>query len=104
MKNLKKYLLLATALLFVPACVHAEIVVKDTVTPEFIHNQGYSPEVSRIIQQKTKDPATPIPVAEKRSKLKTFGWYLREQIDPAVSRPNDFVEHNIQFSNTIEDL
>lgn len=104
MKDLRKYFVLAGALMFIPVCADAEIVVKDTVTPEFIHNQGFSPEVSRIIEVKTKDPATPIPVAEKHSKIKKFGWYLRETIDPAADRPGDFVDHRMKFGNSTEDL
>ena len=69
---MKKYAVLLGLLALVPACANAEISVKDTVSPEFIHNQGYSSEVSRIIDVKTKDPVTPIP-AEKDSVWKKFG-------------------------------
>ena len=97
MKNLNKYIIALTALLFVPAFANAEVVVKDTVSKEFIYNQGYSDEISRIIEVKSVDPATPIPVKEKTSKLKNFGWYLRETIDPAVDRPGNFVNHSVKY-------
>jgi hypothetical protein len=104
MKNLRKYILALALVLSIPALVNAEIVVKDTTSPEFVHNQGYSNEVSRIIQVKTVDPATPIPAEEKTTKLKNFGWYVRETIDPAVDRPGNFVNHNTNFHNSIDDL
>ncbi len=104
MKDLKKYIVALGVIACVPAFANAEIVVKDTISPEFIHNQGYSDEVSRIIEVKTKDPATPIPVKEKKDKMKNFGWYVLETIDPAVDRPGNFVNHNSKFSNSIDDL
>ncbi len=104
MKNIRKYLVAAAVLVLVPAFANAEIVVKDTISPEFIHNQGYSDEVSRIIKVKTVDPATPIPAEEASEKMKNFGWYVRETIDPAVDRPGNFVNHSTNFGNSIDDL
>lgn len=104
MKNLTKYSLWAGALLLIPMCANAEITVKETTSPEFIYNAGYSNEISRLIQVKTKNPATPIPVAEKGDKARNFKWYLWEFIDPAVDRPNSFADHNIKFHNSIDDL
>ena len=57
MKNIVKYSMLVGALCLVSMTVNAEITVKDTTSPEFIHNSGYSSEVSRIIDVKTKDYA-----------------------------------------------
>lgn len=104
MKNLTKYSVLAGALLLIPMCANAEVTVKDTTSPEFIYNAGYSKELSRIIDVKTKNPATPIPVAEKGDKAKNFKWYLWEFIDPAVDRPHQFADHDIKFGNSIDDL
>lgn len=104
MKNIKRYLVALAVFASVPAFASAEVVVKDTISPEFIYNQGYSDEVSRIIKVKTVDPATPIPVEEASTKAKNFGWYVREIIDPAVDRPGNFVNHNTNFGNSIDDL
>jgi len=103
MKNLKKYLILATLLVFVPVVANADVSVKDTTSYEFIRNQGYSDEVHRIIQVKTKDPATPVP-KETASKAKKFGWYLYDVVDPSVNKPNKFVDHNINYNPSIGDL
>ena len=98
MKDLQKYVLLAAVLAFVPVCAHSEVSVKDTTSPEFIHNQGYSSEVSRIIEVKTVEPMTPIAVKEeKHPRWKAFGWTLLETIDPTWERPNDFVNHDTKF-------
>ena len=104
MKNIKKYLGLLVLILMIPASANAEIVVKDTVTPEFIHNQGYSKEVSRIIEAKTIDPNTPIAAPEKNTQVKKFGWYVIKTLDPAIARPGDFVQHEIKQQVSIEDL
>ncbi len=104
MKNLMKYAMIAAVAVMVSASVHAEVSVKETTSPEFIRNQGYSSEVSRIIEVKTRDSATPIST-EKPSVWKRFGWYLMETIDPSVDRGGKFVDdHDIKFHNTIEDL
>lgn len=103
MKNLVKYCSLASVLLLTTAVAQADITVKDTVTPEFIHNQGYSKEVSRVIDVKTKDPLTPI-AQEEHAVRKNFKYYLWEFIDPAVDRPGNWVEHDVKFSNSIDDL
>lgn len=103
MKNLK-YLGILAALLAFPAMTNAEIVVKDTVTPEFIYNQGYSDEVSRLIQVKTVNPNKPIPAPEEDAKMKNFGWYLLETLDPAVDRPGNFANHNTKQHSSIDDL
>ena len=100
---MKKYLVLLALLALVPMMANADVSVKDTTSPEFIRNQGYSDDVNRIIQIKTKDPATPI-AKEKDSKLKKFGWYLLENIDPSVDRPGKFADHNINMGPSIEDL
>ena len=99
MKDFTKYVLLAAALAFVPVCAQAELSVKDTTSPEFIHNQGYSTEISRIIDVKTVDPMTPIAVKEpsKNDKWKAFGWAMLETIDPYYGRENDFVNHDTKF-------
>ena len=104
MKNLKKYLGILAVLLVVPACANAEITVKDTVSPEFIRNQGYSEEVNRVIKVKTIHPNTPLAAPEEHSTAKKFGWYLRKTIDPAAARPNEFVNHDIKQGSSIEDL
>ena len=104
MKNLKKYLIALAVVASVPVFAQAEIVVKETITPEFIYNQGYSDEVSRIIKVKTVDPATPIPAETSSTKLKRFGWYIRKTVEPSVTRPGDYVNHNTKFSNSIDDL
>lgn len=103
-KKLSKYAMLLAVLAFMPVCANAEITVKDTISPEFIHNQGYSPEVSRIIDIKTKDPVTPIPVEEKKSVWKNIGWTLLETLDPTVDRPGKFADHETIFHSTTEDL
>lgn len=104
MNNLMKYAMIATVALMLPSAVHAEVTVKETTSPEFIRNQGYSSEVSRIIEVKTRDSATPIST-EKPSTWKRFGLYLRETIDPAYDKGGKFVDdHDIKYSNTIEDL
>ena len=103
MKKFSKYAVLLAILAFVPVCANAEVTVKETTSPEFIQNQGYSTEVSRIIEVKTKNLATPIST-EKPSKWKRFGWYVMETLDPAVDRPGKFVEHNIQYGPSLEDL
>lgn len=101
---MKKYAVLLGLLALVPACANAEISVKDTVSPEFIHNQGYSSEVSRIIDVKTKDPVTPIP-AEKDSVWKKFGWEVLQTVDPSWTREGRFVDHNTRFDRpTLDDL
>ncbi len=103
MKNFRKYLLMAVMVSALPLCANADVTVKDTTSPEFIHNQGYSSEVSRIIEVKTKDPATPIP-AETQTRKAKFGWWLLETINPAVNRPGKFVEHNTKFDDNIDCL
>lgn len=101
MKNLRKYFLLAVVLAFVPVCANAELSVKDTTSPEFIHNQGYSSEVSRIIEVRTKDPVTPIAVSEEKHPVwKSFGWTLLETIDPSYERPGKFVNHDTKFNRS----
>jgi hypothetical protein len=104
MNKLTKYFALVAIALAIPVCANAEIVVKDTVTPEFIHNQGYSSEVNRIIKVKTKDPATPIPAEEKNSRWKKFGWYVWKTVDPSISRPGEFVNHDSVPGSSINDL
>ena len=103
MKRLNKYLAIIAVLAVVPVAANADVSVKDTTSYEFIHNQGYSDEVHRIIEVKTKDPATPI-AKETDSKMKKFGWYLLETIDPSVNRPGKFVDHSTNFSPSIDDL
>lgn len=99
MKDFTKYALLTAVLVIAPLCANAELSVKDTTSPEFIHNQGYSPEISRIIDVKTVDPLTPIPAEEtgKNAKWKKFGWVLLETLDPSYSRDTDFVNHYTKF-------
>ncbi len=98
MKDFTKYVLLAAAFTFVPLYAMAEVTVKDTTSREFIHNQGYSSEVSRIIEVKTVDPMTPIAAKEeKHPRWKAFGWTLLETIDPTWERPNDFVNHDTKY-------
>ncbi len=98
MKDLKKYALSAVVLALVPLCAHAEVSVQDTTSREFIHNQGYSGEISRIIEVKTVDPMTPIAVKEeKHPRWKALGWTLLETIDPTYERPGDFVNHETKF-------
>lgn len=98
MKDFTKYALLTAALTLVPVCAMAEVSVKDTTSPEFIHNQGYSSEISRIIDVKTVDPMTPIASKEeKHPRWKAFGWLLLETVDPTWSRPNDFVNHDTKY-------
>ncbi len=104
MKKTIKYLSLFGLLALIPTVASAEITVKDTVSPEFIHNAGYSSEVSRIIEVKTRDYATPIPVENKKDKVNKFRWYLWQTADPAVDRPNSFVNHDIKYHNSISDL
>ena len=104
MKRTIKYLALFSFLALVPTVVSAEITVKDTVTPEFIRNAGYSSEVSRVIEVTTRDYATPIPVETKKDKVNKFRWYLWQTVDPAVNRPNSFVNHDIKYHNSIDDL
>lgn len=105
MSNLRKYLVLAGVLMLVPACANAEISVKDTTSAEFIYNAGYSTDMKRIIDVKTKDPATPIPAKEENYARKNFGWYLYETLlDPAVDRPHSFADHDIPMRNSIDDL
>lgn len=106
MKDFKKYLLLGAVLALVPVCANAEISVHDTTTAEFIHNQGFSDEVKRIIDVKTVDPATPIPVSEEKHPVwKNIGWTILETIDPTYDRPNRFVNHSTQYEHSSpEDL
>lgn len=105
MNNLKKYLVLFGVLMLAPVCANAEITVKDTTSPEFIYNSGYSNEMNRIIDIKTKNPVSPIPAKEENYARKNFGWYVYENLlDPAVDRPNSFADHNINFGNSIDDL
>lgn len=105
MSNLRKYLVLAGVLMLIPACANAEISVKDTTSAEFIYNAGYSTDMKRIIDVKTKDPATPIPAKEENYARKNFGWYLYETLlDPAVDRPHSFADHDIPMRNSIDDL
>ncbi len=104
MKNLKKYFVVLGLFLFAGVAANAEVSVKDTISPEFIYNQGYSSEVSRIIEIKTKDPATPIP-AETRSVWKRIGNSVLRTIDPAWDSGNEFPSHDTKFDrNHIEDL
>lgn len=101
--TMKKYLILFGLLVLVPVVANAEVSVKDTTSPEFIKNQGYSSEVSRLIEIKTKDPATPI-TKEETSRMKKLGHYLLNVIDPAYEKKNTFGDHNIRYSPTIDDL
>lgn len=101
---MKKYAVLLGLLALVPSFALAEVTVKDTTSPEFIHNQGYSNEISRIIEVKTKDPATPIPAQEKQSVWKSIGWTLLETLDPTVDRPGTYVNHDTKYHSTLEDL
>ena len=106
MKNLKKYSLLLSLMLLIPACAQSSYVtVKDTISPEFIRNQGYSTEVSRIIEVKTKDPATPLS-REKESVWKTWGKGIVKVINPAWEAGYEFPSHDINYkmNTTIEDL
>ena len=103
MKNIKRICLTMTAIAMVPMFAQAEVSVKDTTSYEFIKNQGYSDEVHRIIEVKTKDPATPI-AAEKKSKFKKFGWYLLDNVDSSYNKPDKFVDHNIDYSKSLDDL
>lgn len=98
----KRYLLLVVLIAFFPVMAQADVSVKDTTSYEFIRNQGYSDEVHRVIEIKTKDPATPIVQAET-SKKEKMRWYLRE-LDPAYTRESKFLEHNIKFNPSLEDL
>lgn len=105
MSNLRKYLVLAGVLMLIPACANAEISVKDTTSAEFIYNAGYSTDMKRIIDVKTKNPATPIPAKEENYARKNFGWYVLENLlDPAVDRPHSFADHDIPMYNSIDDL
>lgn len=101
MKNLKKYLLVAVLATLTPVAANADLSVKDTTSYEFIRNQGYSDEVHRIIEVKTKDPATPV---AKENKSKKLGWYLLKTIDPTVNKPGQFVDHNINYGPSVDDL
>ena len=103
MDNLK-YLALAGVLAFLPMCANAEVTVKETTSPEFIYNAGYSPEISRLVDVKTKNPATPIPAKEKNHKRQNLKWYLWETIDPSVDRPNTFGDHQINYSPSLGDF
>ena len=103
MKNFRKYMLFAVIAALFPVCANAEVSVKDTISPEFIHNSGYSDEVSRIIKVRTKDPATPIP-AETQTKKEKFGWWLLDTINPNVNRPGKIVDHNINYGDNIDCL
>lgn len=103
MKNLKKYFVVVGLMAFLPACAQAEITVKDTTSPEFIHNQGYSSEVSRIIKLKTRDPATPIPQETRKTVIKKVGWTLLETLDPTVDR-GQFANHETKYFNSVDDL
>lgn len=103
MKSFRKYLLMGAIVAMLPLCANAEVSVKDTTSPEFIHNSGYSTEVSRIIEVKTKDPATPIP-AEVQSKKNKFGWWFLETVNPNVNRPGKFVDHDIKYDDNIDCL
>ncbi len=101
---MKKFLLILGLMLLAPACVNAELSVKETMSPEFLHNQGYSDEVSRVIQIKTKDPMTPIPT-EKQSVWKKWGLGVIKTIDPAWEAGNEFPSHNTNFNGSnIDDL
>ena len=103
MKNYGKHLVLAALLVLVPLMASAEVTVKDTTSYEFIRNQGYSDEVHRIIEVKTKDPATPV-AKEDSSRAKRFVWYLRDTINPSVNRPNKFADHYIDLNPSLNDL
>lgn len=103
MKDFKKYFVLAAIAALIPACANADITVKDTTSPEFIQNQGYSAEVSRIIDVKTKDLSTPLST-EQPSVWKRFGYYVRETINPAYDKPGKYVNHDTRFNPSIEDL
>ena len=100
---MKKYFILIALIAFAPLMASAEVSVKDTTSPEFIKNQGYSSEVSRLIEIKTKDPATPI-AKEGPSKIKRFGNYLLNVVDPAYEKKNTFGQHDINYSPSIDDL
>lgn len=104
MKSFKKYFILLGLIAFLPACAVAEITVKETTSPEFIYNQGYSSEVSRIIKIKTKDPATPIPVETRQTVWKKTGWKLLETLDPTVDSGTKFLNHDTKYFNSVDDL
>lgn len=106
MKSLKKYLLLGAVFALVPMCANAELSVKDTTSAEFVHNQGFSDEVSRIIDVKTVNPVTPIPASEEKHPVwKNIGWTILETIDPTYDRGGKFVNHSTQYKySTPEDL
>ena len=104
MKNLVKYSVITGMLLTASLAANAAVTVEETTTPEFIHNAGYSSEISRIIDVKTKDPSTPIPAETKKDKTKNFGWYVMQTIDPAVNRPHSFADHQIKYGRSMDDL
>lgn len=100
---MKKYFILVALFALVSLSANADVSVKDTTSPEFIKNQGYSSEVSRLIEIKTKDPATPI-AKEKTPKIKKIGNYLLNVIDPAYEKKDTFGNHDIHYSPSIDDL
>lgn len=116
---MKKLLVLIGMLAIVP-CAHAsigvsensqspDITVKDTGSCEFLRNQGYSTEIYRINEIRSRNPLTPIPVEEKRqspfvSGLKKVGWQFLEDLDPTIDHSN-FAEHDIRYGGvTVDDL
>ncbi len=102
---MKKYFLLLGVMLMIPACANAELSVKETMSPEFLHNQGYSDDVSRIIQIKTKDPMTPISAESKTVWWKKWGMGVLKTIDPALDTGTEFPSHNTNFNGSnIDDL
>ncbi len=115
-----KKLLVLFGLLAVVPCAQASIgvtenteapqmTVKDMSSAEFFHNQGYSSEVYRINELRSRNPMTPIQVEERRdspfvSGLKKVGWQFLEDFDPTIDHAN-FAEHNIRYGGvTVDDL
>lgn len=101
---MKKYFVLFGILAMVPLCVQAEVASTDIIDPVFIKNQGYSNEVSRLINYRAKDQLTPVAVKEKETTWGGIRKKILYTIDPTVDSSN-FGEHNIEFKNmTVEDL
>ncbi len=86
-----------------------QMTIKDMSSAEFFHNQGYSSEIYRINELRSRSPLTPIPIEEKRDNpfvtgLKKVGWQFLEDFDPTIDHAN-FADHNIRYGGvTVDDL
>lgn len=79
-----------------------------TTTDEFLFNQGYSDEVGRLIEIRTKDPMAPIEGRdydyERSWNWRKIGNKVAETFDPTMDTKH-FGERNIHYGGvSVEDL